>query len=231
VRGLCASGNTVDVIRGRAGTDKSAMLAAYRHALQLAGVPITGVAPSATAAHLLGDSADLPGSRTAHRLLAEVEHREDQLAPGGVVICDEAGMTDTRTLLNLLRQADDVGGKLVLVGSILYNQRMKSERVYEHGYLEGYSDPVPKWGSAELSFLIDDASSPVESSVQVLARWTVVELFLRELARRRFGKESSNWTLSRLRGSLVELGISPGIRSAAELLLSMRNRVAHRGDT
>ena len=116
LRGLCASGNGLDVVIGKAGTGKSAMLKAYRQACDEAGVQIRGVAPSATAAHLLGQSAEIAEPSTVHRVLAGLEHAGWKLPAGGVVVLDEAAMLDTRTLLKLQQAADVAGCKLVAVG-------------------------------------------------------------------------------------------------------------------
>ncbi|MGH8931918.1 MAG: MobF family relaxase [Egibacteraceae bacterium] len=116
VRGLCASGNGIDVVIGRAGSGKSAMLKAYREACEEAGLPVRGVAPSATAAHLLGRSAGIPATCTVHRLLEGIRKAGWRLPTGGVVVLDEAGMADTRTLLELQQAADEAGCKLVGVG-------------------------------------------------------------------------------------------------------------------
>jgi len=120
VRGICGSGNGVDVVIGRAGTGKSATMNAARECFEQVGTAVVGVAPTATAAHLLGRSARLGESSTVHRMLASLDRDHDNgkagLAQGCVVVCDEASMADTRTLLRLLREVDAVGGKLVAVG-------------------------------------------------------------------------------------------------------------------
>jgi hypothetical protein len=73
VRGLSRSGNAVGVVRGRAGTGKSATMRVYREACDMAGIPVIGVAPTAQAAHLSGESAEILKARTVHLSLAELK--------------------------------------------------------------------------------------------------------------------------------------------------------------
>jgi hypothetical protein len=63
---LCASGNGVNVVVGKAGIGKSTALAVARQAFQAAGIPVIGVAPTANAARQRR-----PPTRTIrrHRLL------------------------------------------------------------------------------------------------------------------------------------------------------------------
>ena len=116
VRTLASSGAGVDVVVGKAGTGKSTALGAYRAALDAAGVPVVGVAPSATAAHQLAMSAGITDSATVDRLLVELQHRRRALPRGVVVVLDEAAMCPTRTRLALQRAVDAVDGKIVDVG-------------------------------------------------------------------------------------------------------------------
>ena len=116
VRTLASSGAGVDVEVGKAGTGKSTALGAYRAALDAAGVPVVGVAPSATAAHQLAMSAGITDTATVDRLLTELRHRRRALPYGVVVVLDEAAMCPTRTRLALQRAVDAVGGKIVDVG-------------------------------------------------------------------------------------------------------------------
>lgn len=116
VRGLCASGNFLDVVEGRAGTGKSYALGVYRQTLHAAGYQLIGLAPSATAAHVLGESAGITQTDTVHGLLARLDHTGYQLALGTVIVLDEAAMCDTRTLLRLVRAADHASVKLIAVG-------------------------------------------------------------------------------------------------------------------
>ncbi len=116
VRGLCASGSLVEVVEGRAGTGKSYGIGVYRQALEAVGHRVIGLAPSATAAHVLGESADIDQVDTVHGLLARLDHTGYRLPAGTVIVLDEAAMCDTRTLLRLVRAADHVGVKVVAVG-------------------------------------------------------------------------------------------------------------------
>jgi ATP-dependent exoDNAse (exonuclease V) alpha subunit len=110
------SGSGVDVVVGKAGSGKSTALGAYRAVLDAAGIPVVGVAPSATAAHQLAVSAGITDTATVDRLLVELRHRRRRLPHGVVVVLDEAAMCPTRTRLALQRAVDAVDGKIVDVG-------------------------------------------------------------------------------------------------------------------
>jgi conjugative relaxase-like TrwC/TraI family protein len=116
VRTLASSGAAVDVVVGKAGTGKSTALGAYRAALDAAGIPVVGVAPSATAAHQLAMSAGITDTATVDRLLAQLRHGRRGLRRGVVVVLDEAAMCPTRTRLALQRAVDAVDGKVIDVG-------------------------------------------------------------------------------------------------------------------
>jgi len=111
VRTLGTSGARVDVVVGKAGTGKSTALGAYRAALDAAGIPVVGVAPSATAAHQLAMSAGITDSARGDRLLTELQHSRRRLPHGVVVVLDEAAMCSTRRRLALQRAVDAVRGK------------------------------------------------------------------------------------------------------------------------
>jgi ATP-dependent exoDNAse (exonuclease V) alpha subunit len=116
VRTLATSGAGVDVVVGKAGTGKSTALDAYRAALDAAGIPVVGIAPSATAAHQLAVSAGITETATVDRLLTQLRHSRRTLPHGVVVVLDEAAMCPTRTRLALQRAVDAVDGKVVDVG-------------------------------------------------------------------------------------------------------------------
>jgi ATP-dependent exoDNAse (exonuclease V) alpha subunit len=81
-----------------------------------AGIPVIGVAPSATAAYQLAVSAGIIDTATVDRLLVELHHRRRTLPRGVVVGQDEAAMCPTRTRLALQRVVDAVDGKVIDVG-------------------------------------------------------------------------------------------------------------------
>jgi conjugative relaxase-like TrwC/TraI family protein len=116
VRALCADGNGVSVLVGRAGTGKSATARVYRMIQDATRTPVIGLAPSATAAHQLSTSAGIEDCGTVHLLLTRLEKTSYRLPYAGVIVLDEASMVDSRTFLALQRAADEAGCKLTLMG-------------------------------------------------------------------------------------------------------------------
>jgi len=114
VRRLAVSSRAVDVVLGPAGSGKTAALAAVVDHWQQLGVPVLGAAVAAIAARRLEHATGMPSTSLA-RLLHRVETRQS-LAPGTVVVLDEAGMVGSRDYHRLLRAVVDAGGKLVAVG-------------------------------------------------------------------------------------------------------------------
>lgn len=114
-----AQGNRLALIQGAAGVGKSASLAALKIAYEANGSRAIGLAPSGAAAAELEKSAGIASS-TIHALLMKLElgkgDKRFQLRAGDVLIIDEAGMIDTRTLHRLASHASEAGAKLVLVG-------------------------------------------------------------------------------------------------------------------
>ncbi len=116
---FCTSGARFQIIQGAAGTGKSVSLAALREAYESAGNRLIGLAPSGAAAAELQNSAGIQ-ARTIHSLLMRLENDNAQywekLRPSDVIICDEAGLADLRTLQKLAGYCDAAGAKLILVG-------------------------------------------------------------------------------------------------------------------
>ena len=116
---FCTSGARFQIIQGAAGTGKSVSLAALREAYESAGNRLIGLAPSGAAATELQNSAGIQ-ARTIHSLLMRLENDNAQywekLRPSDVIICDEAGLADLRTLQKLAGYCDAAGAKLILVG-------------------------------------------------------------------------------------------------------------------
>lgn len=115
----CAGGQRLQILQGAAGTGKSASLTALRIAYEGAGHRVIGLAPSGAAAAELENSAGIQ-SRTIHSLLMRLEHDNpryrETLSVQDVIVCDEAGLADLRTLHKLASHVEGAGAKLVLVG-------------------------------------------------------------------------------------------------------------------
>ena len=114
VESLTRSGDGVQVVRAAAGTGKTFALGAAVEAWQRSGIPVLGCGLSARAACELRDQTGID-TTTIARLTIGFEQGAT-LAPGSVLIVDEAGMVGTRDLAALARAAEDAQAKLVLVG-------------------------------------------------------------------------------------------------------------------
>jgi len=104
----------VHVVVGQAGTGKTVALAAAAEAFDSAGISVRGCALSARAALQLQHDAGIV-STTIAAVLRDLDTGRP-LKQGSVLIVDEAGMVDTRTLARLLQAAKQARAKLVLVG-------------------------------------------------------------------------------------------------------------------
>ncbi|EIK54701.1 ATP-dependent exoDNAse (exonuclease V) subunit alpha [Stutzerimonas stutzeri TS44] len=115
----CTQGSRFQIIQGAAGTGKSVDLSIVRMAYEAAGNRVIGLAPSGAAAAELENSAGIK-SCTIHSLLMRLENDNPQyrekLRSTDVIICDEAGLADLRTLHKLAGYCDAAGAKLILVG-------------------------------------------------------------------------------------------------------------------
>ena len=116
VQAIGESGNAVDVVEGTAGAGKTVALAAAYDAWTSTGHTVIGAALSARAAQQLEEGSGIPSS-TLDRLLADLTRpNHPGLAPGTVIVVDEAAMVGTRKLLALLEHAEAGQAKVVLVG-------------------------------------------------------------------------------------------------------------------
>lgn len=111
------------LVVGPAGTGKTTALTPAVEQLRAEGRPVFGVAPSATAAEVLGTETGVVADTIdklliEHRLPRPPDHVYD-LPVGSTVIVDEAGMIPTPKLAELADLADDKGWRVVLVGDPL----------------------------------------------------------------------------------------------------------------
>ncbi len=124
------------VVVGPAGTGKTTALAPAVEQLRVEGRAVFGVAPSATAADVLGSEAGVDADTidkllTEHSLDRPPEHRYD-LPAAATVIVDEAGMVATDRLDALAELADSRGWRVVLVGDPMQFAAVGRGGMFEH---------------------------------------------------------------------------------------------------
>ncbi len=112
---ITAATQPVAVLVGPAGTGKTFTLDAVRAAFELAGHRVVGAAPSARAAIELSAGAGIP-ARTLHSLLDQWRSGYDAPQPGSLLVVDEAGMADVRTLEAVVTGQVAAGGRVLLAG-------------------------------------------------------------------------------------------------------------------
>ena len=115
VEAITTTTATVSVLIGQAGTGKTHTIDAIRAVYEAAGIPMRGAAPSARAALELGAATGMPTS-TLHRLLADTAHHIETPVAGTVLVIDEAGMADIRTLTHVVTNHIKTGGRVLLAG-------------------------------------------------------------------------------------------------------------------
>ncbi|MFT4081388.1 MAG: MobF family relaxase [Nocardioides sp.] len=117
ITSIARSALTLDLLVGPAGTGKTTALRALHRAWTAAHGKdsVIGLAPSAAAAEVLGDSLDVRAENTAKFLY---EHRKGRwnLHAGQLVFIDEASLAGTLALDKITTHAAQVGAKVVLVG-------------------------------------------------------------------------------------------------------------------
>src|SRR6266545_967604 len=193
LRSAASSRDRIVCVVGHAGAGKTSALAALADAYQHEGHPTIGAAPSGIAAANLAAQTGIQCG-TLHRLLHETR-QAGGLPARCLLIVDEAGMADTRSLTRLLFQLERAQGKAVLVGdpaqlSPVGPGGLFTALVHRHGAIElgdnhrQRSEPERK----ALTFLRDGdsrdylthqaasgrltvAASNIEAKAQLLADW------------------------------------------------------------
>jgi conjugative relaxase-like TrwC/TraI family protein len=111
---ICGSTAAVSVLVGPAGTGKTFTIDAIAAAFSATGIDVRGVAPSARAAIELSAATGVRAT-TMHSLLSGWERGSSE-PNGGLLIVDEAGMADIRTLTEVVVRHVDGGGRVLLAG-------------------------------------------------------------------------------------------------------------------
>jgi len=114
---VATSGLALDLLIGPAGAGKTTALSALRAAWehQHGEGSVVGLAPSATAAQVLGDELGIPTENTA-KWLTDHDHKNLNFQAGQLVIIDEASLAGTFTLDRITALAAQAGAKALLVG-------------------------------------------------------------------------------------------------------------------
>ena len=117
IRSIARSGLTLDLLVGPAGAGKTTALRALHRAWTAAHGKnsVIGLAPSATAAEVLGGSLGVRAENTA-KFLWEHTHGRWNLQAGQLVLIDEASLAGTLALDRITAHAAEAGAKVVLIG-------------------------------------------------------------------------------------------------------------------
>lgn len=107
--------NQLSAVVGLAGAGKSTLLSAARAAWEGQGYQVHGATLAGKAADSLQSASGIP-SRTLASLEASWENGYEPIACGDIVVIDEAGMVGSRQLSRVMKQLQQRGCKLVLVG-------------------------------------------------------------------------------------------------------------------
>lgn len=132
---------SVTVVEGMAGAGKSTMLACAYEVWRDCGYRPRGMSLSGKAAEGLQIDSGMK-SDTIHRLLIDLDSGRDRLTARDILVCDEAGLSDSVLTHALMQAANDAGAKLVLVGD-----RNQHQAVSAGGTFRAIGDAV---GTANL---------------------------------------------------------------------------------
>jgi conjugative relaxase-like TrwC/TraI family protein len=114
VREASLSRDRVVCVVGVAGSGKTTAIETLSQICEASGITVMGAAPSGRAADELATATGVT-SRTLHRLLLDAA-RDGGLPRGCVLVVDEAGMAETRTLAPVLELVERAESKAILVG-------------------------------------------------------------------------------------------------------------------
>ena len=105
----------VACLSGYAGSGKTATAGAYIRAFQVDGRDVVGTAQAWKAANKLKEETGLETFSTAS-LLQQLQQGTRTLSERSVVVLDEAGMADAKTVRDLMQHTEEAGAKLVMLG-------------------------------------------------------------------------------------------------------------------
>lgn len=140
---IARSGLTLDLLVGPAGSGKTTALRALHRAWTAAHGrdSVIGLAPSAAAAQVLGDTLGIRAENTAKFLYEHAKGRWN-LDARQLVLVDESSLTGTLALDRITEHAAEVGAKVVLIGD--WAQLSAVETGGAFGMLVRHRDQVPE---------------------------------------------------------------------------------------
>lgn len=129
VRHLWESPDRVLLVRGAAGTGKTALLQEAVEGIEACGHPVVALAPSAEASRGVLRREGFAGADTVARFLRDPELRER--ARNGVVLIDEAGLLGARSMARVFRAVEELGARAVLVGDAAQHASVERGTVFK----------------------------------------------------------------------------------------------------
>lgn len=111
----CQATDQVMGWQGSAGAGKTFALNSFRQIVEEQGYKVSGYAPSAVAAHELGESLSIETNTVARLLVSEPFHTEEDSKPQ-IWFVDEAGLLSMKDAKALLEKAKEASARVVLVG-------------------------------------------------------------------------------------------------------------------
>ncbi|MBA4066218.1 MAG: hypothetical protein C0501_21385 [Isosphaera sp.] len=115
VRRVLGSRDRVVLIRGAAGTGKTAMMREAVEGIEAAGRKVVVLAPSAKASREVLRGEGFADADTVARFLLD-ERMRQKVRPGDVILIDEAGLVGVPTMAQVFRLAERLDARVVLAG-------------------------------------------------------------------------------------------------------------------
>ncbi|MEO1445125.1 MAG: MobF family relaxase [Cyanobacteria bacterium J06635_11] len=173
----CAATDQIIGWQGAAGAGKTYALSAFKEVAETQGYEVSGYAPSAAAAHELGESLNIE-TNTVTRLLLEASLADTQAEKKRkrkLWLIDEAGLLSMREAQALLTRATEEQARVVFVGDTRQLSAVEAGNPFRSlqagGMLTIHLDQARRQQQAELRQAVQMISQgDVGAGIQVLAR-------------------------------------------------------------
>ncbi|HVA44619.1 MAG TPA: MobF family relaxase, partial [Acidimicrobiales bacterium] len=224
VRAVLGSGRPVEAVLGPAGVGKTTTMGVLARAWSSSGRPVMGLAPSETAARVLGQAAGIHALNTA-KLCWEHAHASPEeratlswpaafgISPGALVILDEAAMASRMVLDEVTRLTTAAGAKLVLMGDHHQLEAPEASGLFRH--------LVESLGAVELSQVRRFAAAWEAAASLRLRAGDVTVLEEYELRSRIVGG-----SVEEMEAAVLEAALADEARGLATFVLADTNEAA-----